>query len=335
MSSKEIQRDATVTVDIQEWFDIQSPKMSNDATPIGYKLRFLAPRLYLFDGFWIFFRECHMKSRKVRCLRQTTDLGASSDSEEDHLEDSTAPVVADSTVVVEAIRELQKLRKRPAGVSLSALATGKEVPDINLTIANDPFRLKTGGLVDLNSISSAKQSEEDDDVEARLAKTFTTETNKRDEDAEMIKYIEEEVAKRKGLIKPSTLDRDEDSDLLQDVPEYLKPSIGQQKEDMLSNQMLCGIPEVDLGVEAKMKNIEATEEAKQTLFRKRLGRKHGYSTNHIAPTSMAVNFVQHSRWSELLFAVYSCVASRFICPYFTEHIKYDTVRYSVLPTFIL
>ncbi|VDP75930.1 unnamed protein product [Schistosoma mattheei] len=66
---------------------------------------------------------------------------------------------------------------------------------------------------------------------------------------------------------------------------------------MLSNQMLCGIPEVDLGVEAKMKNIEATEEAKQTLFRKRLSRKHGYSTDHIAPTSMAVNFVQHSRWN--------------------------------------
>ncbi|VDP86194.1 unnamed protein product [Schistosoma mattheei] len=104
-----------------------------------------------------------MKSRKVRCLRQTTELSVSSDSEEDRLEDSTAPVVADSTVVVEAIRELQKLRKRPAGVSLSALATGKEVPDLNLTIANDPFRLKTGGLVDLNSISSAKQSEEDDD----------------------------------------------------------------------------------------------------------------------------------------------------------------------------
>lgn len=104
---------------------------------------------------------------------------------------------------------------------------------------------------------------------------------------------------------------------------------------MLSNQMLCGIPEVDLGVEAKMKNIEATEEAKQTLFRKRLSRKHGYSTDHIAPSSMAVNFVQHSRWSELMFAVYSRVDSRFICSYFIEPIKYNIVRYSVLPTFIL
>ncbi|KAK4472906.1 hypothetical protein MN116_004113 [Schistosoma mekongi] len=237
-----------------------------------------------------------MKFRKARCLRQTTELGSPSDSEEDHPEDSAVTVVSDSTVVVGAIRELQKLRKRPAGISLSALATGKEVPDVNLAIANDPFKLKTGGLVDLNSISSTKQEEEDDDVEARLAKTFATETNKRDEDAEMIRYIEEELAKRKGLTKPS-LDRAEDSDLLQDVPEYLKPSIGQQKEDMLSNQMLCGIPEIDLGVEAKMKNIEATEEAKQILLKKRFSRNHSHSTDEIPPINMALNFVQHSRWN--------------------------------------
>nr|CAH8828678.1 unnamed protein product [Trichobilharzia regenti] len=238
-----------------------------------------------------------MRSRKVRCLRQTTELGSSSDSDENNVDDPTPSVVTDSTVVVEAIRELQKLRKRPAGISLPALATGKEVPDLNLAIASDPFKLKTGGLVDLSSISSNKQAEEDDDVEARLAKTFATETNKRDEDAEMIKYIEEELAKRKGLVKPSSLERDEDSDLLQDVPEYLRPSIGQQKEDMLSNQMLCGIPEVDLGVEAKMKNIEATEEAKQVLLKKRFVRKHDHFKDEIAPINMAVNFVQHSRWN--------------------------------------
>lgn len=35
---------------------------------------------------------------------------------------------------------------------------------------------------------------------------------------------------------------------------------------MLSNQMLNGIPEVDLGIEAKIKNIEATEAAKEKLI---------------------------------------------------------------------
>lgn len=92
--------------------------------------------------------------------------------------------------------------------------------------------------------------------------------------------------------------------MLRDVPEYLRPAIGQQREDMMSNQMLCGIPEVDLGVEAKMKNIEATEEAKQSLLRHRFNRRYGPNADGMAPTNVAVNFVQHSRWSEWLSNAY-------------------------------
>lgn len=76
--------------------------------------------------------------------------------------------------------------------------------------------------------------------------------------------------------------------------------MGQQSEDMLSNQMLCGIPEVDLGVEAKMRNIEATEEAKQRLLQERLRQrqKRAVEDADLTPYNMSVNFVQHSRWSE-------------------------------------
>lgn len=62
---------------------------------------------------------------------------------------------------------------------------------------------------------------------------------------------------------------------------------------MLSNQMLSGIPEVDLGIEAKIKNIEATEDAKQKLITDQRNRKDAPS--HFVPTNMAVNFVQHNR----------------------------------------
>lgn len=62
---------------------------------------------------------------------------------------------------------------------------------------------------------------------------------------------------------------------------------------MLSNQMLNGIPEVDLGIEAKIKNIEATEEAKEKLLAEQKNKKDGPS--HFVPTNMAVNFVQHNR----------------------------------------
>lgn len=62
---------------------------------------------------------------------------------------------------------------------------------------------------------------------------------------------------------------------------------------MLSNQMLNGIPEVDLGIEAKIRNIEATEEAKQKLVMEQKKKKDGPS--QFVPTNFAVNFVQHNR----------------------------------------
>ena len=46
-------------------------------------------------------------------------------------------------------------------------------------------------------------------------------------------------------------------------------------------------------IRAKIKNIEATEEAKQKLLQERLRKKDGPSL--FVPTNMAVNFVQHNR----------------------------------------
>jgi len=64
---------------------------------------------------------------------------------------------------------------------------------------------------------------------------------------------------------------------------------------MLSNQMLNGIPEVDLGIDAKIKNIEATEEAKRKLVQDQRNKKDGPS--QFVPTNMAVNFMQHNRFN--------------------------------------
>ena len=44
---------------------------------------------------------------------------------------------------------------------------------------------------------------------------------------------------------------------------------------------------------AKIRNIEATEEAKQKLMKERMKKKDDVS--NFVPTNMAVNFVQHSR----------------------------------------
>lgn len=66
-----------------------------------------------------------------------------------------------------------------------------------------------------------------------------------------------------------------------------------RSEEMLSNQMLNGIPEVDLGIEAKIKNIEATEAAKEKLLMDQKNKKDGPS--QFVPNNMAVNFSQHNR----------------------------------------
>lgn len=57
------------------------------------------------------------------------------------------------------------------------------------------------------------------------------------------------------------------------LPEHLRISSTHRSEEMLSNQMLNGIPEVDLGIDVKIKNIEATEAAKEKLMRDQKNKK--------------------------------------------------------------
>ncbi|KAL5962461.1 hypothetical protein TSMEX_009806 [Taenia solium] len=197
---------------------------------------------------------------------------------------------------VECIRTWQNFRKRRAGVSAESLFVGKKI-EPEVLIEDDPFKMKTGGLVDMRGAFRKPTKEEFED-EVRLSRTFTAETNKRDEDADMLKYIETELAKRKGITKTEAeVPKTVIDNILSEIPEALKPKMGQHSEDMLSNQMLCGIPEVDLGVESKMRNIEATEEAKQRLLKERLTHRQKKSTDDLAPFNMSVNFVQHSRWN--------------------------------------
>jgi hypothetical protein len=68
-----------------------------------------------------------------------------------------------------------------------------------------------------------------------------------------------------------------------------------KNEEMLSNQMLSGIPEVDLGVDERIRNIEATEEAKMKLFDTKRRRNYQDSAT-LVPTNVAVNFSQHNRY---------------------------------------
>ena len=62
---------------------------------------------------------------------------------------------------------------------------------------------------------------------------------------------------------------------------------------------------------AKIKNIEATEEAKQKLLQERLRKKDGPSA--FVPTNMAVNFVQHNRCNLFISLLLLNMANLPVC----------------------
>ena len=103
---------------------------------------------------------------------------------------------------------------------------------------------------------------------------FSRETRVRDEDEEMRTFIEAEMEKMRkagatgeaggGDSKGARYFSPEDRALMS-LPDHLKKSTFRKNEEMLSSQMLSGIPEVDLGIEEKIRNIEATESAKKKM----------------------------------------------------------------------
>ncbi|KAK5647333.1 hypothetical protein RI129_002225 [Pyrocoelia pectoralis] len=211
----------------------------------------------------------------------------------------------DLILKLEETRELQNLRRRQHGISVSGLVLGVKSCSDDDGNTKDPFKSKAGGMVNMQALRTGKLKQVDDAYDTGIGTQFSVETNKRDEDEEMMKYIEEQLAKRKGnkaeevvteeedVKKPKYLSPEEAA--LQAVPNHLRESSTRKNEEMLSNQMLSGIPEVDLGIEAKIKNIEATEEAKLKLLFEQNSNNDGPS--QFVPTNMAVNFAHHSRFN--------------------------------------
>lgn len=188
--------------------------------------------------------------------------------------------------VVEDRKELQRLRKRPHGISVASLIIGKSIPAL-VEKTSDPFKMETGGLVEMKSVKKVDT--------INIGNQFASETNERDEDADMMKYIEEELKKRKGTTtsseeEPKQLSLKNEDLLMQILPKHLKQATTQKSEEMLSNQMLAGIPEVDLGIDERIRNIEATEEAKMRIFRDRVRTQ--TQEESMAPVNFSVNFTQ-------------------------------------------
>ncbi|CAB3251537.1 unnamed protein product [Arctia plantaginis] len=238
------------------------------------------------------FEEIKFKPKKRKNLRQRIKDDEDSGDEEYIL------------AKLEEAKVIQKLRERPNGVSVVTLATGQKTTLEEEITCKDPFKVKSGGMINMQALKSGTIKQVDDAYDTGIGTQFSAETNKRDEDEEMMKYIEEQLAKRKEGHSKNTNDPDHNDSLkylspeeaaLLSLPEHLRVSSTHRSEEMLSNQMLSGIPEVDLGIDAKIKNIEATEEAKMKLMWERHNKKD--CPSQFVPTNMAVNFVQHNRFN--------------------------------------
>lgn len=160
---------------------------------------------------------------------------------------------------------------------------------------------------------------EDLERELDLKNTFSKETNRRDEDAEMNKYIDEQIrlrreAKERELSKEENRRKPEqgsneselaelfalpasatdkiDDILLHSLSKNLASSSDEKSEAMLSSQMLNGIPEVDLGINERIRTIEATEEAKLRMASGPSSR-HPSRVSSAVPVNFSSNFQQH------------------------------------------
>ncbi|KAJ3192349.1 hypothetical protein HK101_006692 [Irineochytrium annulatum] len=208
------------------------------------------------------------KERKYR-KRETEEDDEAGDA------DAATPDADIKDVVLEAL-EMRKIRKRPAGVATTDLIKGdSKAPPKPEAPPADPWKLKSGGLVDLDEVKGVKMSfgGAEDATQGPSSKAFVGGSNAMDTDRKMHEFIEKELKKKRGD-EGNGQREDEDGrrplgeDELFHIPDHLQISNKNLQEGnvTLSASMLTAIPEVDLGIKTKLKNIEATEKAKRELL---------------------------------------------------------------------
>ncbi|MED6147567.1 Protein COP1 SUPPRESSOR 2 [Stylosanthes scabra] len=182
-------------------------------------------------------------------------------------------------MALEEIKLLQKQRERKSGIPAN--------PSLQVQAAT------ASGL----AAKSAEKNDGDggDKDDLVLQDTFAQETAVMVEDPNMVKYIEQELAKKRGR-KIDEADQVENElkraeDELYKIPEHLK--VKRRNSEESSTQWTTGIAEVQLPIEYKLKNIEETEAAKKLLQEKRLmGRS---KSEFSIPSSYSADYFQRGR----------------------------------------
>ncbi|KAH9023439.1 hepatocellular carcinoma-associated antigen 59-domain-containing protein [Lactarius pseudohatsudake] len=193
---------------------------------------------------------------------------------------------------VSELLELRKFRRARQGIDAAKLTKGDGKKKRRRKPEEDGD-MPEGGLQ-----PGAQVSEEDSDSEdtgdktakmrrAVRANNFTQQTNALDVDKHMLAYIEENMKLRRGraeqepdvdAVPSGSAQEDLFSNLDQRYKVERKP--GEEGSVTNSLSMLTAIPEVDLGMDTRLRNIEETEKAKITL-------SHGRSRDRKQPDDEA------------------------------------------------
>lgn len=159
----------------------------------------------------------------------------------------------------------------------------------------------------------SEDENEGDAITRKIMKTdnFTHQTGIVDVDKHMMAYIERELKKRRGQ-EAGDLDVDKElaaldprDELFKVAEKYLiEPKRDEEEGNVAtSSAMLTSIPEVDLGIDSRLKNIEATENAKRRLMDARERRLAGQSQHddYHDSTYAGLRYFRHAKGNQTDF----------------------------------
>ncbi|WOL18403.1 hypothetical protein Cni_G27198 [Canna indica] len=217
-----------------------------------------------------------MKSKNFR--KRTLDPDPHYDDAEEDEEDRR--------LALEEVKLLQKQRERKTGIPALPTAPQHSPTGPGGALRKTPSGTGGGGG------GGDKGDRDGGKEDLVLQDTFAQETAVTVEDPNMLKYVEQELAKRRGKKVDSGEKEDKDPmDELYVVPEHLK--VKKRNSEESSTQWTTGIAEVQLPIEYKLRNIEETEAAKKLLQEKRLVGKTKPELN--IPSSYSADYFQRGR----------------------------------------
>ncbi|KAL3380581.1 hypothetical protein AABB24_000965 [Solanum stoloniferum] len=223
-----------------------------------------------------------MKRRNFR-KRSRVDDGEDDSSTKDN---NGSDDEQERRLALEEVKFLQKQRERKLGVPAVSSTTSQ------VAAGGGGSNSSAGGLVRKVNDKGEGDGENDELV---LQDTFAQETAVMEEDPNMLRYVEQELAKKRGK-NVDVADQVENEvkraeDELYKIPEHLK--VKRRNSEESSTQWTTGIAEIQLPIEYKLKNIEETEAAKKLLQEKRLmGRA---KTESSIPSSYSADYFQRGK----------------------------------------